>query len=275
MTMSEETHRPAESILDSWVKEIKLRWKQTPEFEVDPEKLKHLAVICDGNRRAAKVRDLPDFLGHRAGVEVIKGIARAGREWGIHALTFWVWSTENWQRDKEQIGYVMNLAKEHLSQKEFIEELKKYRVRFTHIGSMEGLPEGVAEALVELERETRNFGSFRLNLAMNYGGFDEVIRTIQRLAITASIGGLSPDAFLEQPREQIGKFLDTVGQSPPDLVIRTGMEKGELFRTSGFMPIQTEYSIWDPIPDLFPDLTPERLLRSIRSFLGYQRRQGR
>lgn len=270
-----ERNRPAESVLDSWVKETQLRWRKIPPFSVDQEKLKHLAVICDGNRRAALARGLPELFGHRAGVEVIKGIARAGRKWGIHALTFWVWSTENWQRDREQIDYVMGLAQGHLSQTRFLNELRKSRVRFVHLGDIEGLPEGIANILVRLEEETRSFGDFRLNLAMNYGGVDEVSRAIYRMSITAQIGGLATGALSDNSREVLAKFLDTAGQPNPDLVIRTGMGEREMFRTSGFMPIQTEYSVWDPIPDFFPDLTPERLLRSIQNFLGYRRRMGR
>lgn len=261
--------------IEGWLSEIELRWGQIPEFAVDPEKLKHLAVICDGNRRAALARGLPELFGHRAGVEVIKGIARAGRQWGIHALTFWVWSTENWQRDREQINYVMGLAQGHLSQSGFIRELRKNRVRFVHLGDIEGLPKGVANILVHLEEATRNFGDSRLNLAMNYGGVDEIARAIYRMSITAQIGGVAPDALFGESREVLAKFLDTASQPNPDLVIRTGMGEREMFRTSGFMPIQTEYSVWDPIPDLFPDLTPERLLLSIQNFLGYQRRLGR
>lgn len=270
-----EKDRPAEFTLDSWVREIELRWKKIPEFKVDPEKLKHLAVICDGNRRAALVRDLPELFGHRTGVEVIKGIAKAGREWGIHTLTFWVWSTENWQRDREQIDYVMGLAQGHLAQAGFLRELRRNQVRFVHLGDIGRLPEGIANTLVRLEEATRNFEKFRLNLAMNYGGVDEVSRAIYRMSITAQIGGLETGAFSDNSRDVLVKFLDTAGQPNPDLVIRTGMREEEMFRTSGFMPIQTEYSVWDPIPDLFPDLTPERLLRSIQNFLGYQRRLGR
>lgn len=270
-----ETNRPAEFTLDPWIKEIELRWKQIPEFEVNPEKLKHLAVICDGNRRAALARGLPELFGHRAGVEVIKGIARAGRDWGIRALTFWVWSTENWQRDREQIDYVMGLAQGHLSQIRFLKELRKNRVRFVHLGDIEGLPEGIASTLVRLEEATRNFGNFRLNLAMNYGGVSEVTRAIYRMSVTAQIGGLGADALFDNSREVLAKFLDTAGQPNPDLVVRTGMGEGEMFRTSGFMPIQTEYSVWDTIPDFFPNLTPEMLLCSIENFLGYQRRLGR
>lgn len=270
-----ERDRPAESVLNSWIKEIELRWRKIPPFSVDSEKLRHLAVICDGNRRAALARGLPELFGHRAGVEVIKGIARAGRKWGVHALTFWVWSTENWQRDREQIDYVMSLAQGYLSQTGFLKELRRNRVRFVHLGDIEGLPKGVANTLVHLEEATRNFGDFRLNLAMNYGGVDEVTRAIYRMSVTTQIGGLGPGGLFDSSREVLAKFLDTVGQPNPDLVIRTGMEEGEMFRTSGFMPIQTEYSVWDPIPDLFPDLTPERLLRSIEEFMGYKRRLGR
>lgn len=260
---------------ERWLAQIESSWAKIPPFEIDQERLKHLAIICDGNRRAAVLRNLPEIFGHRAGVEVIRNIARAGRKWGIRALTFWVWSTENWQRDKEQIDYVMGLACHHLSQEEFMEELKQHRVRFTHLGRVEGLPESVADVLIHLEKSTRDFKDFRLNLALNYGGVDEVARAIYRLSATAQIGGVDTRALFDHPRAELAKFLDTAGQPHPDLVLRTGMGEGEMFRTSGFMPIQSEYAVWEMIPDLFPHLTPQRLLESVERFLRYDRRWGR
>lgn len=260
---------------ERWLAQIESSWAKIPSFEVDQERLKHLAIICDGNRRAAVLRNLPEIFGHRAGVEVIRGIARAGRRWKIPVLTFWVWSTENWQRDKEQINYVMSLAHHYLSQEEFIEELRHHRVRFTHLGKVEGLPEGVTDVLIQLEKSTRGFEDFRLNLAINYGGVDEVARAIYRMSVTAKIGAISSQALFDDPRAELARFLDTAGQPNPDLVLRTGMGEGEMFRTSGFMPIQSEYAVWEMVPDLFPHLTPQRLLGSVERFLRYDRRWGR
>jgi len=159
--------------LEAWLSEIEVCWQKIPEFKIDPEKLRHLAIICDGNRRAAQERGLHPYLGHRAGVEVIKGIVRATRDWNIRTLTFWVWSTENWAREREQVDFVMGLAEKFLPPKEFLEELKEHEVKFTHLGRKDRLPPPVLKTLEDLERQTANFGRYHLNLAMDYGGLDE------------------------------------------------------------------------------------------------------
>lgn len=123
--------------MNQWLQEINSCWQQLPSLQVDNNKLKHIALICDGNRRAAEERGLPVFLGHRAGLEVIKGIAKAGRQWGINTLTFWVWSTENWERDNRQVNFVMRLTRNYLGQDELRRELVENEVRFRHIGRLD------------------------------------------------------------------------------------------------------------------------------------------
>lgn len=255
--------------LEPWIQKIQKRWRKAPEFRVDPEKLRHLAIICDGNRRAAVERGLPSYFGHRAGVEAIKGIARAARKWDIHTLTFWVWSTENWQRDQEQVEFVMNLADHFLPQQELLDELTTNNVHFKHLGRKDRLPESVSLAISNLEAETASFSKYHLNLALDYGGLDEMVRACVRM----QEAGLDPKVLLKDPRK-IFEFLDTQGQPEPDLVIRTGLRKGEIFRTSGFMPLQIEYAVWISPSILFPDLTARRLIGSIKKFEDYKRRRG-
>lgn len=270
MGLQEQARRPEWTLeLDQWVEEVKKRWEKAPEFRADPEKLRHLAIICDGNRRAAKGRGLPSYLGHRAGIEAIKGIARAARKWDIHTLTFWVWSTENWQRDREQVEFVMELAKEFLPQDELLQELLENNARFTHLGRRDRLPQVVVDAMDRLEAKTASNNNYRLNLALDYGGADEIARAV----IKMQEAGLDPKTLLKNPR-RIFEFLDAQGQPEPDLVIRTGFKKDEIFRTSGFMPLQTAYSGWIPISVFFPDLTARRLMGSIKKFQGYERRRG-
>lgn len=249
--------------LGSWLEKTEAKWQNPPNFKVDKSRLTHLAIICDGNRRAAQQLNLNPYFGHRTGVEAVRGIARACRKWGIDTLTFWVWSTENWSRDKEQVEFVMNLAEKHLSQKNLLTELQQDQVRFTHIGRKDRLPKRLRDILNDLEDNTREFSSHRLNLALGYGGVDEMKRTVEKMLLNNA----KPETLFD--------YLDTAGQPFPDLVIRPGMDDKELIHTSGFMPLQTAYSAWIFLPELFPNLTPQTLLNAIQAFLKYQRRLGK
>jgi len=263
-----------EASLNAWLDEIGDRWKNIPPFMVNSERLKHLAVICDGNRRAAKERGLNPYFGHRAGIEVIKGIARACRQWNIKTLTFWTWSTENWEREKGQVKFVMDLAEKFLSDTKFFNELTENQVKFTHFGRRDRLPDSIIETLKNLENQTAKFNQYRLNLAMDYGGVDEMARAIARIFESFKQGIANPEMIERNPQAILG-FLDTASQVLPDLVIRTGVKEGEIPHTSGFMPLQTAYSGWIFLPDLFPNLTPQTLLPLIRTFLNYERRKGK
>lgn len=170
MTLVEANKSPEARNLDFWISVVESKWRDTPEFRVDKERLKHLAVICDGNRRSAASKGLEPREGHRLGVEVIKGITQAGKDWGIKHLTFWTWSTENWQRDDAQVEFVMNLASRYLGDKDAHEMLVENEARFTHFGRKDRLPTGTKEAIDELEAETAHFDQYYINLALDYGG---------------------------------------------------------------------------------------------------------
>lgn len=261
-----------------WVADIAQGWEKDfiPDYQVDPGKLKHLAIIPDGNRRAALEMGLKPYLGHLAGVEVTKGIARAARFWGVHTLTVWAFSTENWHRRKEQTDFVLDLAQKHLSRQDFLEELVKNETRFRHLGRRSRLPEPLLRTLRGLEEQTADFNRFKLNLALDYGGANELARAIEHITVDHLAG--SPPwerGQLAAEPDRILPYLDTAGQSPVDLVVRTGLTPGELPHTSGFMPLQTAYAAWDFMTDLYPNLTPEKLLHSIQKFENYQRRMGR
>lgn len=260
--------------VEEWLAQIKSRWERIPEFEVDSEKLRHLAIICDGNRRAARERGFHDWDGHRAGVEVIKQIARAAREWEIRTLTFWTWSTENWEREQKQIEVIMGLAAQGLNDPRLVEEFRKEKVRFTHLGRKDRLPEKILMALNRLEEQTAEFSKYQVNLAMDYGGLDETTRAIGKIINGVQKGTLDFQIIQENPQVILG-FLDTAGQALPDLIVRTGTEEGEIPHTSGFMPLQSTYSSWAFLPDLLPDLTPDVLLQAIKDFSAYKRRKGR
>lgn len=263
-----------EAKLQAWIGQVKDNWKHIPEFQVDLERLRHLAVICDGNRRAARAWGLYPWYGHRVGVEVIKGIMDASRAWGIRHLTFWTWSTENWERDRDQIDYVMGLAYENLTDETVINNLMEHGARFTHFGRKDRLLAPLREAIKTLEQATAGNSQLFINLALDYGGRDEKWRSDETIAKEVEAGRLSSIDIHRDPT-LTHKFLDTAGQPGPDFVIRTGMDEGELFRTSGFMPYQSAYSCWDLVPECFPDLTPSLLQASIMKFLDYKPRFGR
>lgn len=260
--------------LDTWITQIESCWQNIPEYKVPPEKLKHLAIICDGNRRAARERSLNPYFGHRVGVEVIRVIARACRKWGIHALTFWTWSTENWGREEEQVKFVVSLAEKFLPDPKFLEELVENQVKFSHFGRKDRLPSPVRATLENLERQTALFDKYRLNFAMDYGGIDEMARAVGRIFESFKQGIVNVEMIKQNPQAILG-FLDTANQGLPDLVIRTGVKEGEVPHTSGFMPLQTVYAGWVFLEDLFPNLTPQTLLEPIKDFIGYERRFGR
>lgn len=245
-----------------WAADVVCQWEQIPQYQVDSQRLRHLAVICDGNRRAAINTHFEPHLGHLVGLEVNKGIATACRSWGIRCLTLWVWSTDNWKRDKDQTSFIMNLAEERLSHPDFLEELIENETRFTHLGRKDRIPESLLRTLESLETATDGLTKYSLNLGLDYGGKDEIERAAQRRILSCGEGELTD-------------YLDTVGQPPVDLVIRTGVKGSELPHTSGFMPLQTIDAAWIFMPDLFPDLTPNRLLQSIQKFDGYKKRMGR
>lgn len=263
-----------EASLNAWLVEIETCWKNIPEFKVDTERIKHLAIICDGNRRAAKEKGLDPYFGHRAGVEMIKGIAKACRQWNVETLSFWVWSTENWGREQGQVEFVMKLAAEFLSQRSFLDELKQEQVRFRQIGRKDRLPGLIQKVIKILEKETGEFDKYKLNLVMDYGGLDETARAILKMFESFKTGDFNPEIIRQNPQAILG-FLDTATQVLPDLVIRTGVKEGEIPHTSGFMPLQTVYSGWVFLPDLFPNLTPQALLQPIQDFTNYDRRLGR
>lgn len=266
--------RNPETLLNSWLSEVKARWQDIPEFETGSEKLRHLAIICDGNRRAAKERGLNPFFGHRVGVEVVRGIARACREWQIPTLTFWTWSTENWKREAEQTDYVMGLGERFLPESELLQEFLENGVKFTHLGRKDRISNRLRQVLENLEEQTASCDQYRLNLAMDYGGLDEIVRAIDKMFRAFQDGSFGLETIKENPQMVLG-FLDTATQVLPDLVIRTGVKESEIPHTSGFMPLQTVYSGWFFSPDLFPDLTPQVLLKPITEFIDYERRFGR
>lgn len=231
-----------------------------------PEKMpKHVGIIMDGNGRWAVQRGLPRSAGHAAGTEALREIIRATDDWGISALTIYAFSTENWSRDKEEVGALMGLLLKYFSSE--IDELCEKNVRITILGDVDGMPSPQKEALIRaMERTGANTG-LRLNIALNYGGRAEIIRAARNLADMAVSGDIKPEDINEA---MFSNMLYTKGLPDVDLLIRTS---GEV-RLSNFLPWQTTYAEMVFNNVLWPDYTREVYLEDIRTYASRDRRFG-
>ncbi len=225
--------------------------------------LKHVAVIPDGNRRWAKAHHLPTLVGHKKGFDRARELVRASREMGIHTMTVWAFSTENWTRAKEEVKYLMKLYQDMIE--ENLAEAHESQARMIHLGRKDRIPEGLAKKIAQVEEETKDYDKHVLNIALDYGGRDEILRAIakfQELGIRNK----------ELGEKDFEKYLDTGGQPYPDvdLMIRTS---GEM-RTSGFLPWQSVYAECYFAPEPFPDFTVDKFRQAIIEFGKRNRRFG-
>lgn len=221
----------------------------------------HIAVILDGNRRWARSRGLNPWEGHKAGYSAVRALAKASRKLGVHTFTIWAFSTENWDRPKKEIDEIFGLLRRGLE--EFRKEAHKEKVRLVHLGRKDRFPEDIAKQLTKLEEETKKYQSNLLNLALDYGGRDEIVRAVKKIAQDR----VSPKKIDEK---LLTSYLDTAGQPypNPDLFIRTSGEQ----RTSGLLPWQMVYSEYYFESEHLPDFTPQKLREAI---LDYSRRRRR
>jgi undecaprenyl diphosphate synthase len=221
----------------------------------------HVAIIPDGNRRWARSKGLPTFEGHRCGFNTAVKLARAARKWGIHTFTLWGFSTENWDRAKEEISYLMKLYEKLVDI--YLKEAKKDKVKIVHLGRKDRIPKFLLKKIIQAEEETKDNTKYIANLAIDYGGRDEIIRATKKI-IDA---GIKPEKIDEK---LIESYLDTHDQLYPnvDLLIRTSGEQ----RTSSLLSWQAGYAEIYWLNEHFPDFTPEKLREAI---LDYSRRRRR
>lgn len=224
---------------------------------------KHIAIIPDGNRRWAKKRNLPFFMGHKEGSDkVLPELIRAARDLGVSYFTFWTTSTENLtKRPPQEVKYLFLLMREFLKSK--VDELHKEGARILAIGNLEALPadiqKGIQEAISKTAANTRITTIF----AINYGGRNEIIRAINKLRLSTSHQEtVTP--------EILATHIDTAGIPDPDLIIRTGGEQ----RLSGFMLWQSEYAEMMFFDLLFPDFNRELFQKCLDDYEARQRRFG-
>ncbi|HLE49324.1 MAG TPA: polyprenyl diphosphate synthase [Patescibacteria group bacterium] len=221
----------------------------------------HIAVVLDGNGRWARSRNLPVTKGHEYGAKALKSVMDAARNWGVHTLTIWGWSTENWKRPPAEKRKIFSLIKHTLLNE--LKTAKREGIRFHHIGRRDRLPNDLLECIKKVENETSKNTKYILNVALDYGGRDEILRAVKKI-VTDEI----PVEKIDE--ELFSTYLDTADQPYPypDLFIRTSGEQ----RTSGFLPWQSVYAEFYFEPDHLPDMTPEKLKTAI---LDYSRRRRR
>jgi len=221
----------------------------------------HIALILDGNRRWARAKGLSPWEGHRAGYKAVTALAEAARNLGVHTFTIWAFSTENWQRPQKEVDEIIKLLRVGL--REFEKKAHKDKVRLVHLGRKDRFPTDVAKLITSLEESTRKYKDHLLNLALDYGGHDEIVRAAKRI--------IEDKIPVEKIDEKLFEsYLDTADQPYPyvDLFIRTSGEQ----RTSGLMPWQIGYAEYYWEADHLPDFTPEKLRNAI---LDYSRRRRR
>jgi len=238
--------------------------------DLDPDRIpKHVAIIMDGNGRWARQRRLPRVVGHRAGTKTVKKIVTAAKEIGVSVLTLYAFSTENWKRPALEVQALMKLLKTFL-QAERVNMLQN-NIILRSIGQIEGLPPEVRKCLKAVANETEENGagkeSLILNLALNYGGRAEIVRSARILAEKCLGGEISPDQITE---ELLAEHLYTSGLPDPDMIIRTGGES----RLSNFLLWQASYAELYVTEIKWPDFTKEDLVRMIGDFQGRERRYG-
>ncbi len=225
----------------------------------------HVAIILDGNGRWAKKRLLPRVAGHKAGARTVEDVCEWAWDLGIKYLTVYAFSTENWSRSEEEVGALMSLLRDYL--KNCLERSMKNNMRVRVIGDKTRLAPDLQATIAELEEKSSKCTGLNFQVALNYGGRDEVRRAVADIARDVKAGKLDPEDISEA---MISERLDTSDIPDPDLLIRTSGEK----RLSNFLVWQLAYSEFY-FPDvLWPDFTKEDLQTAIDEYNRRDRRFG-
>lgn len=226
---------------------------------------RHVAIIMDGNGRWAKRHAVSVAMGHRQGVETLREIIRYSSDIGIQVLSLYAFSTENWQRPAYEVKALMQLIVEFFAKE--IDELDANRVRIRILGDKDALPEDARTAVMKAEERTQDNTGLNLNIAINYGARDELLRAVKLLAGGLNERSLSADSLTAIDLEDV---LYTSGQPDVDLVIRTSGEK----RLSNFLLYQSAYAEFSFPEKLWPDFSVSDYQQILLDFSGRQRRFG-
>lgn len=236
------------------------------DIKLDKDRLpKHIAIIMDGNGRWASQRGLPRALGHKAGVETLKEIVTACSDIGIKILTVYAFSTENWKRPKDEVGYLMNLLVEYM--KKEINALHNNNVKIKILGDLGPLPAKTKEEIDSALLLTCHNTGLQFNIALNYGGRAEILFACKALYCQIQEGKLD----LENIDEKLfSDLLYTCSDADPDLIIRTSGEQ----RLSNFLLWQSAYSEFIFPEELWPDFKKDSLIKALYEYQSRDRRFG-
>ena len=240
--------------------------KNEPAQAVDFSRLpRHIAIIMDGNGRWAKKRGLPRTAGHAAGAETFRTIATYCKDIGLDYLTVYAFSSENWKRPEEEVGAIMGLLKKYLL--EAIGQMERDRVKMEFFGDLSPLTPELRELCQRTREISRHYEGCQVNICLNYGGRDELVRAAQAFARDCIDGKADPNHL---NADRLSGYLYSRGVPDPELIIRTS---GEL-RLSNFLLWQAAYSEFYITDVLWPDFSREELHRAIAAYQGRDRRFG-
>ena len=238
--------------------------KQPPAPQVDFARLpRHVAIILDGNGRWAKARGLPRTAGHGAGAEAFRRIGNYCKDIGIEYLTVYAFSTENWKRPPEEVRTIMAIFEKYMMEALSIMERDRFKMRF--FGDISALSPRLQELMAAAEEKSTHYEGCQMNMCINYGGRDEIIRAVRRYAQEFK-DGTAP----ELTEETFGNYLYSAGIPDPDLIIRTSGEE----RLSNFLPWQGAYSKLYFTDVLWPDFTERDMDAALAEFQRRDRRFG-
>ena len=226
---------------------------------------RHVAIIMDGNGRWAKKRGLPRTAGHAAGAENFRTIATYCKDIGLEYLTVYAFSTENWKRPAEEVSAIMGLLKKYLL--EAISRMERDRVKMRFFGDISPLDPELQALCRRTEEISTHYEGCQVNICLNYGGRDEVLRAVKAFAEECVRGDKKPGDLTE---EAFGSYLFSAGVPDPDLVIRPS---GEI-RISNFLLWQSAYAEFYFTDVLWPDFTKEELNKALEAYQGRSRRFG-
>ena len=221
---------------------------------------KHIAIIMDGNRRWARAQGKPAVFGHKAGAKTLENIVRYANKIGLEYITVYAFSTENWKRAEDEVNALMMLLQNYLD--DYSKRADSENIKVKILGDITVLSQGMQKSIINCMERTKNNTGVTFNIALNYGGRDEIVKSVRCIAQKVKDGELEIENINE---ELISNNLYTTGQPDPDLLIRTS---GEI-RLSNFLPWQLVYSEFLFIDKNWPDFTEEDLDEAI---IEYQKR---
>ncbi len=228
--------------------------------------LEHIAIIMDGNGRWAKKRGLPRSFGHKKGAEAVKEISKAAANMGVKFLTLYAFSTENWNRDPEEVATLMNLLRQYL--KSDLKEIQDNGVRILFIGERSMLDTDIVESMKKIEADTAANDKMTLCIAISYGSRQEIVNAARKIAALAKRGDIQPE---DVDSKMFSDMLYTKDIPDPDLVIRTS---GEM-RISNYLLWQIAYAEFFFTEVLWPDFNEKILADIVKDFKTRERRYGK